>query len=72
MTFRIRDIHHPCPNDILLVLYGDDTISGDVLCVQDCGEDGKFVVVHSARYHERLIVRCERVTPPPPDWPCRE
>ena len=46
VQFKIRDVYHPDPIQVLLDLYGDDLLTGKVVALSDSGmQKDAFVVV---------------------------
>lgn len=60
--FRIRDVHIPDPQALLIDLYGDDLLQGQVVDASDGGPgQGTFVVVRVDRIVQPVIVPVDRV-----------
>jgi hypothetical protein len=62
VQFKIRDIYHPDPTQILVNLYGDDLLTGKVVTLSDSGlQKDAFVVVEVEGLEELIIVPAEHV-----------
>ena len=60
--FRIRDVYHPDPAQVLIELHGDDVLRGKVLDLSDSGvQVNAFVVVEVEGLRQALIVPVERL-----------
>jgi hypothetical protein len=50
VQFRVRDIHHPKPTEVLQTLHGGEVLEGRVVDFSDSGEPGgAFVVIEVGR-----------------------
>jgi hypothetical protein len=66
VKFKIRDVYHPDPIQILLDLYGDDLLTGKVVALSDSGmQKDAFVVVEVEGIEELIIVPAERILSTP-------
>ena len=62
VQFRIRDLYHPDPTQVLLNLYGDDLLMGKVVDLSDSGTQREaFVVVEVEGMADLMIVPVERI-----------
>jgi hypothetical protein len=62
VRFKIRDIYHPDPVQVLSDLHGDDFLTGMVLDLSDSGlQKDAFAVIEVAGIGEPVIVPVERV-----------
>jgi hypothetical protein len=62
VQFRIRDVYHPDPNQVLLDLHGDELLTGKVVELSDSGMQREaFVVVEVEGIAELMIVPVERI-----------
>jgi hypothetical protein len=60
--FRIRDVYHPDPVQVLIELHGDDVLRGKVLDLSDSGvQVNAFVVVEVEGLRQAVIVPVERL-----------
>jgi hypothetical protein len=65
VQFKIRDVYHPDPAQVLLDLHGDDLLIGKVVDLSDSGmQKNVFVVVEVEGIEELLIVLVERILGP--------
>jgi hypothetical protein len=65
VQFKIRDVYHPDPAQVLLGLHGDDLLTGKVVDLSDSGmQKDVFVVVEVEGIEELLIVLVERILGP--------
>jgi hypothetical protein len=65
VQFKIRDVYHPDPAQVLLDLHGDDLLTGKVVDLSDSGmQKDVFVVVEVEGIEELLIVLVERILGP--------
>lgn len=65
IQFKIRDIYHPDPAQILIDLHGDDLLTGKVIDLSDSGlREEAFVVVEVEGFEELVIVAAERILGP--------
>ena len=57
VQFKIRDVYHPDPTQVLVDLYGDDLLTGKVVALSDSGmQKDAFVVVEVEGIEELIIV----------------
>jgi hypothetical protein len=62
VQFKIRDVYHPDPLQVLLDLHGDDLLTGKVVALSDSGmQKDAFVVVKVEGIEEPIIVSVERI-----------
>jgi len=62
VQFKIRDVYHPDPIQVLADLYGDDLLMGKVVALTDSGmQKDAFVVVEVTGMAELIIVPVERI-----------
>src|SRR5688500_13636091 len=62
VQFRIRDVYHPDPTQVLHDLYGDDLFTGKVVDLSDSGmQKDAFVVVEVEGMAALMIVPVERI-----------
>jgi hypothetical protein len=62
VQFKIRDVYHPDPAQVLLDLHGDDLLTGKVVELSNSGmQKDVFVVVEVEGIEELLIVLVERI-----------
>ena len=62
VQFKIRDVYHPDPIQVLLDLYGDNLLTGKVVALSDSGmQKDAFVVVEVEGIEELIIVPVEHV-----------
>jgi hypothetical protein len=62
VQFKIRDVYHPDPIQVLLDLYGDNLLTGKVVALSDSGmQKDAFVVVEVEGIEELIIVPVERI-----------
>ena len=60
--FKVCDIYHPDPTQILLDLHGNDLLTGKVIDVSDSGlHTEAFVVVEVERIATPIVVPVERL-----------
>ena len=66
VQFKIRDVYHPDPTQVLVDLYGDDLLTGKVVALSDSGmQKDAFVVVEVEGIAELIIVPVERILTTP-------
>jgi len=66
VQFKICDVYHPDPIQVLLDLYGDDLLTGKVVALSDSGmQKDAFVVVEVEGIAELIIVLVERILSAP-------
>jgi hypothetical protein len=66
VQFKIRDVYHPDPIQVLLDLYGDNLLTGKVVALSDSGmQKDAFVVVEVEEIAELIIVPVERILSTP-------
>jgi hypothetical protein len=62
IQFKICDVYHPDPTQVLLDLHGDDLLVGKVVDLSDSGmQRDAFVVVEVEGIAELMIVPIERI-----------
>jgi hypothetical protein len=62
VQFKIRDVYHPDPVEVLADLYGDDLLMGKVVDLSDSGmQKDAFAVVEVEGIAELIIVPVERI-----------
>jgi hypothetical protein len=62
VQFKICDVYHPHPTEVLLDLYGDDLLTGKVVELSDSGMQREaFAVVEVEGIVKLLIVPVERI-----------
>jgi hypothetical protein len=60
--FRIRDVHHPEPAELLQALHGCDVLEGEVLDLSDGGLDpAAYAVIRVERLERPVVVPVERL-----------
>jgi len=60
--FRIRDIYHPDPAQVLIDLHGNDVLLGKVIDLSDSGmQPEAFVVVEIEGIEPAVILPVERI-----------
>lgn len=60
--FKIRDVYHPHPDQVLMDLHGDDLLQGKVIDLSDSGmQEGTFVVVEVEGMQQPLVVPMARI-----------
>jgi hypothetical protein len=60
--FKIRDVYHPDPAQVLKELHGDDLLIGTIIDFSDSGmQVDAFVVVEVDGLEEPVIVPTERI-----------
>ena len=60
--FKIRDVYIPDPQMLLLEVYGDDLLQGQVVDISDSGNpEGAFAVVNVEGIKQQLIVPVQRI-----------
>lgn len=60
--FRIRDVYHPDPAQVLIELHGNDVLLGKVIDLSDSGlQAAAFVVVEVEGLEQALILPVERL-----------
>jgi hypothetical protein len=63
VRFKIRDVYHPDPAQVLSELHGDDLLTGQVVDLSDSGmQKDAFVVVEVDGIEESVIVPVERIS----------
>jgi hypothetical protein len=66
VQFKIRDVYHPDPIQVLFDLYGDNLLTGKVVTLSDSGmQKDAFVVVEVEGIEELIIVPVEYVLSTP-------
>jgi hypothetical protein len=66
VQFKIRDVYHPDPIQVLLDLHGDDLLMGKVVALSDSGmHKDAFVVVEVQGIEELIIVPVEHILSTP-------
>jgi len=66
VQFKIRDVYHPDPTQVLADLHGDDLLTGKVVALSDSGmQKDAFVVVEVEGIEELIIVPVERILSTP-------
>ena len=66
VQFKIRDVYHPDPIQVLLDLHGDDLLTGKVVALSDSGmHKDAFVVVEVEGIEELIIVPVEHILSTP-------
>jgi len=66
VQFKIRDVYHPDPIQVLLDLHGDDLLTGKVVALSDSGmQKDAFVVVDVEGIEELIIVPVEHILSTP-------
>jgi len=66
VQFKIRDVYHPDPIQVLLDLYGDDLLTGKVVALSHSGmHKDAFVVVEVEGIEELIIVPVEHILSTP-------
>jgi hypothetical protein len=62
VRFKVRDIHIPDPQDILMELHGDDLLQGKAVDLSDNGtQDATFVVIEVAGLSQPVIIALARL-----------
>jgi hypothetical protein len=62
VQFKICDVYHPDPTQVLLDLHGNDVLVGKVVDLSDSGmQKDAFVVVEVEGIAELIIVPIERI-----------
>jgi hypothetical protein len=60
--FRIRDVYHPDPAQVLIDLHGNDVLRGKVIDLSDSGlQVDAFVAVEIEGLRQAVIVPVERI-----------
>jgi hypothetical protein len=60
--FKIRDVYHPDPTQVLIDLHGNDLLTGRVIDLSDSGlQKDAFVVVEVPGIAEPVIVPVEQI-----------
>jgi hypothetical protein len=60
--FKIRDIYHPDPAQVIIDLHGNDVLLGKVIDLSDSGMQAEaFVVVEVQGIEQALILPVERI-----------
>jgi hypothetical protein len=60
--FRIRDVYHPDPTQVLSDLHSNDILTGKVIDLSDSGmQEDAFVVVEVEGLEQAVIVPAERI-----------
>ena len=63
--FRIRDVHHPEPAELLQALHGCDVLEGEVLDLSDGGLDpAAYAVIRVERLERPVVVPVEHLFEP--------
>jgi hypothetical protein len=66
VQFKVRDVYHPDPAQVLADLYGDGLLTGKVVALSDSGmQKDAFVVVEVEGLDELIIVPVERILTTP-------
>ena len=66
VQFKVRDVYHPTPIQVLFDLHGDDLLSGKVVALSDSGmQKDAFVVVEVEGMEELIVVPVERILSAP-------
>ena len=66
VQFKIGDVYHPDPTQVLVDLHGDDLLTGKVVALSDSGmQKDAFVVVEVEGMEELIIVPVERILTTP-------
>ena len=66
VQFKIRDVYHPDPIQVLFDLHGDDLLTGKVVALSDSGmQKDAFVVVEVEGVEELIIVPVEHILTTP-------
>jgi hypothetical protein len=62
VRFKIVDVYHPDPSQVLMNLHGNDILLGKVIDLSDSGmQKDAFVVVKVEALEDPLIVPVERI-----------
>jgi hypothetical protein len=62
ICFKIRDIYHAEPTQVLIGLHSSDTLLGQVIDLSDSGlQKDSFIAVKVEAIEEPLIVPAERI-----------
>jgi predicted ribosome quality control (RQC) complex YloA/Tae2 family protein len=65
VQFKIRDVYHPDPTQVLIKLHGNDLLTGKVIDLSDSGlQKEAFVIVEVEGIEAPLVVPVERVLRP--------
>jgi hypothetical protein len=65
VQFKIRDVYHPDPAQVLLYLHGNDLLTGKVVDLSDSGlQKDVFAVVEVEGIEDLLIVLVEHILGP--------
>jgi hypothetical protein len=60
--FRICDVYHPDPTQVLIDLHGNDVLSGKVIDLSDSGkQENAFIEVEVQGLRQAVIVPVERI-----------
>jgi hypothetical protein len=60
--FRIRDVYHPDPAQVLIDLHGNDVLLGKVIDLSDSGMQAEaFVVIEIEGIEQAVILPVERI-----------
>ena len=60
--FKIRDVYHPAPAEIMLDLHGNDLLTGKIIDLSDSGmQKNAFAVIEVEGIQELLIVPIEQI-----------
>jgi len=60
--FTIRDVYHPDPMQLILVLHGHDLLTGTIIALSDSGmQKNAFAVIEVEGIQELLVVPIERI-----------
>lgn len=62
VRFKVRDIHIPDPQEILMELHGDDLLQGKAIDLSDNGAQNEtFVVIEVAGLAQPVIIALDRL-----------
>lgn len=59
--FKVRDVHIPEAEKVLIELYGDHLLQGQVMDISDGGKQGKFAVVKVDGVSAPVIIALDRI-----------
>lgn len=59
--FKVSDVHIPNAEKVLIELYGDHLLQGQVMDISEAGKQGKFAVVKVEGISAPLIVSLDRI-----------
>ena len=60
--FKIRDVYHPDPRQLILDLHGNDLLTGKIIDLSDRGmQKNAFAVIEVEGIKELLVVPIERI-----------